>query len=126
MDTIFIRGLRIETIVGIYEWERRVKQIVVIDVEMTADIRQAAASQNVSDTLDYHAIALRLMAFVQEQQFLLLETLAERCAELLQSEFSVAWLRLCATKPTAVPSAQGVGVQIERGALNRNEKRGSV
>ncbi len=115
MDTIFIRGLRIETIVGIYEWERRVNQLIVLDVEMATDIRKAAASQNVRDTLDYHAIALRLTAFVQEQQFLLIETLAERCAELLQSEFSVAWLRLCVTKPDAATSAQGVGVQIERG-----------
>lgn len=115
MDTIFIRALRIETIVGIYDWERRVKQIVVLDVEMATDIRKAAASQNVKDTLDYHAISLRLTAFIQEQQFLLLETLAERCAELLQREFFVPWLRLCVTKPTAVPFAQGVGVQIERG-----------
>lgn len=115
IDTVFIRGLHIETIVGIYDWERRVKQSIVLDVEMAADIRKAAASQNVSDTLDYHAIALRLDAFIQEQQFLLLETLAERCAELLQREFNIAWLRLCVTKPTAVSSAQGVGVQIERG-----------
>lgn len=115
MDIIFIHGLRIETIVGIYDWERRVKQSIVLDVEMSADIRKAAASQNVSDTLDYHAISIRLTTFIQEQQFLLLETLAERCAELLQREFSVVWLRLRVTKPTAVTSAQGVGVLIERG-----------
>lgn len=115
MDTIFIRSLRIETIIGIYDWERSVKQSVLLDIEMAADIRKAAASQNVSDTLDYHAIALRLTAFIQEQKFLLLEALAEHCAELLQREFNIAWLRLCVTKPTAVPSAEGVGVQIERG-----------
>lgn len=115
MDTIFIRGLRIDTVIGIYDWERRIRQAVVLDVEMATDIRKAAASQNLSDTLDYHAISLRLTAFIQAQQFLLLETLAERCAELLQREFSIAWLRLCVIKPTAVPSAQGVGVQIERG-----------
>lgn len=115
MDIIFIRCLRIDTIVGIYDWERSVRQAIVLDVEMATDISKAAASQNVSDTLDYHAIAIRLTAFIQEQKFLLLETLAERCAELLQSEFSIAWLRLCVTKPTAVQSAQGVGVQIERG-----------
>jgi len=115
MDIIFIRGLRIDTIIGIYDWERRVRQTIVLDVEMATDIRNAAVSQNVSDTLDYHAISLRLTAFIQEQQFLLLEALAERCAELLQREFSIAWLRLYVTKPTAVSSAQGVGVQIERG-----------
>lgn len=115
MDTVFIRGLRIDTIIGIYEWERRVRQTIVLDVEMATDIRQAAASQNVGDTLDYHAIAVRLTAFIQEQQFLLLEALAERCAELLQREFSIVWLRLCVAKPTAVLSARGVGVHIERG-----------
>lgn len=115
MDTIFIRSLRIDTIIGIYDWERRVRQTVVLDVEMATDIRKAAASQNVGDTLDYYAISLRLIEFIQEQQFLLLEALAERCAELLQREFSITWLRLCVTKPTAVQSAQGVGVQIERG-----------
>jgi 7,8-dihydroneopterin aldolase/epimerase/oxygenase len=115
MDSIFIRGLRIETLIGIYDWERRVKQTLVLDVEMATDIRKAAASQSVGDTLDYHAIALRLTAFIQNEKFLLLETLAEHCAELLQNEFNIAWLRLCVTKPTAVPTAQGVGVQIERG-----------
>lgn len=115
MDTIFIRGLRIETIIGIYDWERAVKQAVLLDVEMAVDIRKAALSQSVTDTLDYYTIALRLTAFIQAEQFLLLETLAERCAELLQREFDIAWLRLCVTKPTAVLTAQGVGVQIERG-----------
>ena len=115
MDSVFIRGLRIDTIIGIYDWERRVRQSIVLDVEMATDIRAAAASQQVGDTLDYHAIALRLTAFIQEQQFLLLETLAERCAELLQSEYAVGWLRLCVAKPTAVPAAQAVGIQIERG-----------
>lgn len=115
MDTIFIRGLHVEAIIGIYEWERRVRQLIVLDVEMVADIRRAALSQNVADTLDYHAISTRLTAFIQEQQFLLLETLAERCAEWLQREFSIAWLRFTVAKPTAVVSAQSVGVQIERG-----------
>lgn len=115
MDIIFIRGLRIDTVIGIYDWERSINQTVILDVEMSTDIRKAAASQSVSDTLDYHAISLRLTAFIQEQKFLLLETLAERCAEILQHEFHVQWLRLCVTKPTAVTSAQGVGVQIERG-----------
>ncbi|HET8710686.1 MAG TPA: dihydroneopterin aldolase [Spongiibacteraceae bacterium] len=115
MDTIFIRGLRIETIIGIYDWERCVRQVVVLDVEMAADIRAAAVSQSVGDTLDYHAIAMRLTTFIQEQKFRLLETLVERCAELLQREFSIVWLRLCVTKPTAVRAASAVGVQIERG-----------
>jgi dihydroneopterin aldolase len=115
MDIIFIRELYIDTIIGVYDWERRVRQTIVLDVEMATDIRKAAVSQNVDDTLDYHAIALRLTAFIQERQFQLLETLAEHCAELLRREFSIAWLKLRVTKPTAVSAASGVGVQIERG-----------
>lgn len=115
MDIIFIRELRIETIIGIYDWERGVKQIVLLDVEMAADIQRAAASQSITDTLDYHAIALRLDEFVREKQFLLLETLAQSCADLLQREFHIAWLRLRVTKPGAIAAAQGVGVLIERG-----------
>lgn len=118
MDIIFIRGLRIETIIGIYAWERTVKQSVLLDIEMATDIRKAALSQSVTDTLDYHAISMRLTAFIQNEKFLLLETLAERCAELLQREFNIGWLLLSVTKPTAVSAAQGVGVRIERGVKN--------
>ena len=115
MDIVFIRDLQIEAIIGIYEWERSVRQRIVLDLELASDIRKAAASENVADTLDYHAIAMRFDAFVTAQQFRLLETLAEQCAELLQREFHVTWLRLSAAKPTAVIAASAVGVRIERG-----------
>ncbi len=115
MDIVFIRELRIEAVIGIYAWERSVRQCVVLDLEMATDIRAAAQSGSVSDTLDYHAISTRLDSYVREQQFELLEMLAERCAELLMREFGVAWLRLRAAKPTAIAAAQAVGVVIERG-----------
>ena len=115
MDIVFIRGLRIETIIGIYEWERSLRQCVLLDLEMATDIRAAANSGAVKETFDYHAISLRLDEYVRAEQFELLETLAERCAELLMREFGVTWLRLSAIKPTAIAAAQAVGVTIERG-----------
>lgn len=115
MDIVFIRGLRIDTIIGIYEWERRVHQGVVLDIDMAADIARAAASEKIGDALDYHAISERLQQFVGGQQFLLVETLAEQCAQLLMTEFGVPWLRLRLAKPTAIPAALEVGVEIERG-----------
>jgi dihydroneopterin aldolase len=115
MDSVFIRELRIETVIGIYDWERKVRQCVVLDIEMATDIRAAADSGSVKDTLDYHAISVRLDTYVRAQRFELLETLAERCAELIMGEFDVKWLRLCVAKPTAIRAAQAVGIIIERG-----------
>ncbi len=115
MDTVFIRGLQIDTVIGIYDWERRVRQAVVFDIEMAADVARAAASEAIADALDYHAISERLQQFVGEQQFLLIETLAEQCAQLLMQEFGVPWLRLRLAKPTAITAAAEVGVVIERG-----------
>lgn len=116
MDSVFIRELRIEAVIGIYEWERRARQTLVFDIEMAADTARAAASGNIADALDYHAVCVRLDEFVVTGRFELLETLAERCAELLMREFRVPWLRLRVAKPTAVAAAAAVGIQIERGA----------
>jgi dihydroneopterin aldolase len=115
MDIVYIRALAIETVIGIYAWERGVKQQVIIDLDMATDIRAAAASENIADALDYHAISVRLGEFVGAGSFLLIETLAERCAELVMREFKVRWLRLRLAKPGAVPAASAVGVVIERG-----------
>lgn len=115
MDIVYIRALQIETLIGIYDWERSVRQRVVIDLEMATDIRRAAASENISDALNYAAISQRLGEFVGGGSFLLIETLAEQCAELVMREFGVRWLRLRLAKPTAVAAAQEVGVLIERG-----------
>lgn len=115
MDTVYIRALRIETLIGIYDWERSVRQEVVLYLEMAADIRRAAASRDIADALDYAAISQRLVDFVGSGSFLLIETLAEQCAELVMREFGVRWLRLRLAKPTAVAAAQEVGLVIERG-----------
>lgn len=115
MDIIFLRDLRIDTVIGIYDWERRIRQTVSLDLEMGADIRKAAASDAIEDTLNYKAVAKRVISFVEESQFQLVETLAERVAELVLNEFQIPWLRLRLNKTGAVRGARDVGVIIERG-----------
>lgn len=115
MDIVFLRDLRIETVIGVYDWEREVKQTVVLDVEMSADIAKAAASDHIDDTLDYKSVAKRLIEFVEQSEFQLVETLAERCAQIIREEFGVAWVRLTLNKIGAVSNARDVGVIIERG-----------
>jgi dihydroneopterin aldolase len=116
MDIIYLRDLRIETIIGIYDWERSVKQTVILDLDMAADISKAAASDDIADTLDYKTVAKRLISFVEQSEFQLVETLAERTAEIVLNEFAVPWLKLKVNKQGAVRGARDVGVIIERGA----------
>ncbi len=115
-DTVFIEDLRIETVIGIYDWERRIRQVVALDLEMAFDNRKPAASDRIEDTLDYKAVSKRLIAFVEAAHFELVETLAERCAEIVLREFKVPWLRLKLAKPGAVRGSKSVGVMIERGS----------
>jgi dihydroneopterin aldolase len=115
MDIVFIRGLRVDTVIGIYDWEREIRQTLILDLEMGTDISKAAASEDIADTLDYKAVSKRLAGFIEESEFLLVETLAERCAELLLREFDIPWLRLSVNKKGAVSLAEDVGVIIERG-----------
>ena len=115
MDIVFLRGLRIETTIGIYDWEKQIKQPVVLDLEMGADVARGAATDRIEDALDYKRVSKRLKAFVAESRFELVETLAERCAALLREEFGVPWLRLSVNKIGAVSGAADVGVIIERG-----------
>jgi dihydroneopterin aldolase len=115
MDIVFIEDLRIETVIGIYDWERNIRQTVALDLEMAFDNRRAAASDRIEDTLDYKAVAKRLIGFVENSHFELVETLAERCAELVLGEFRTPWLRLKLSKPGAVRGSRAVGVVIERG-----------
>lgn len=115
MDTIFLRDLRIETIIGIYDWERTTPQTVSIDLEMAWDTARAAASDDIADTLDYKAVAKRLIAFVGESRFQLVETLAERIATIIREEFGVVWVRVTLHKPGAVRGSKDVGIIIERG-----------
>jgi dihydroneopterin aldolase len=115
MDIIFLNDLRIDAVIGIFDWERRVKQTLVFDFEMGADIRKAAASDHIDDTLNYKAVAKRVIEFVEASEFQLVETLAERVAQLILEEFKVPWLRLKLNKVGAVRYARDVGVIIERG-----------
>jgi dihydroneopterin aldolase len=115
MDRVFIEDLRIETTIGIYDWEKKIRQVVAFDIEMAFDNTRPAGSDKIEDTLDYKAVSKRLKAFVGESKFELVETLAERCAEIIRAEFGVEWLRLKLSKPGAVTDSKAVGVIIERG-----------
>ena len=115
MDRVFIEGLEIEALIGIYDWERRIRQPLVFDLEMAFDNRKPAATDAIADTLDYKAVSKRLIAFVENSHYELVETLAERCAAIIREEFGVAWVRLKLSKPGAVRGAHSVGVRIERG-----------
>ena len=115
MDIVFLRGLRIETTIGIYDWEKAIKQPVVLDLEMASDVARGAASDRIEDALDYKAVSKRLKQFVGDSRFELVETLAERCAAIIRDEFGVPWVRLTLNKIGAVSDSEGVGVIIERG-----------
>jgi dihydroneopterin aldolase len=113
-DRVFIEALEIECLIGIYDWERTVRQNVVLDIEMAFDNRVPAGSDAIEHTLDYKAVSKRLMQFVGDSSYGLVETLAEQCAAIILNEFSVAWVRLKLAKPGAVRGARSVGVIIER------------
>ncbi|SIQ19707.1 dihydroneopterin aldolase [Solilutibacter tolerans] len=115
MDIVFIEALEIDTVIGIYDWERQINQKVVLDIEMAFDNRRPAASDDIVDTLNYKDVSKRLIAFVGESKFGLVESLAERCADIIREEFGVPWLRLKLSKPGAVTGSRAVGVIIERG-----------
>ncbi|MGM0565038.1 MAG: dihydroneopterin aldolase [Pseudomonadota bacterium] len=115
MDIVYIRDLRIDTIIGIYDWEREIRQIVSLDLEMATDIARAARSDRIEDTLDYKAVAKRIIQFVRDSDFELVEKLAEAIAALVLAEFPTPWLRLKLGKPGAVRGSEEVGVVIERG-----------
>ena len=114
MDIIFLRGLTTECIIGIWDWERRVKQKVVVDLEMGADIRRAAGSDRIDDTLDYKSVSKRLLQFIGDSEFQLVETLTERIAELVITEFLVPWVRVRLNKQGAIRGSRDVGILIER------------
>jgi dihydroneopterin aldolase len=115
MDTIYLHGLTVDAVIGIWEWERKIRQKVVIDIDMDADIRKAAASDSVADTLDYKLVAKRVIHLAETSGFQLVETLAERVAEIVRNEFDVPWVRVKINKPGAIRGSRDVGVIIERG-----------
>jgi dihydroneopterin aldolase len=113
-DRIFLHGLEIECIIGFIEWERRIKQTVVLDIEMPVDCARAAVNDDVADTLDYKKVAKRVIAFVSESEFKLVETMAHRLALTILDEFSIEWVRLSINKPGAIRGSKDVGVAVER------------
>ena len=115
MDIIYLHDLKIECVIGIWDWERKIKQRVIIDLDMGFDIRRAAQTDAIDDTLNYKAVAKRLQQFVGDSRFQLVETMAERVAEILLAEFKLAWVRVRINKRGAVRGAGDVGVMIERG-----------
>lgn len=116
MDIVYIRGLEVKTVIGIYDWEKAIRQTITIDLEMSSDISKAAATDEISEALDYKAVSKRLIDFVEQSKFQLVETLAERIASIVLDEFAVGWLRLRLGKPGAVTGSRDVGVIIERGS----------
>ena len=114
MDKIFIHALKAEAIIGIYDWERQVRQTVLIDIEFAADVRKAAMTDSIEDTLNYKRVAKRILAFVEGSKFHLIETLAEHVAMLVLEEFGLTWVRITLSKPGAVRSSKDVGVSLER------------
>ena len=113
-DRIFLRGLTAECIIGFIDWERRVKQTVVVDLEIPVDCRLAALTDAVADTVDYKKVAKRVLAFIEASEFKLVETLAQRLALLILEEFPLEWIRLSINKPGAIRNSRDVGVSIER------------
>ncbi|MFT5132772.1 MAG: dihydroneopterin aldolase [Gammaproteobacteria bacterium] len=118
MDIIYLNDLRIETVIGIYDWERQTKQTVILDIQMGTDISKAASSDAIEDTINYKAVAKRLFSFVGESEFELVETLAERITEVLLNEFNIPWCRLQLNKQGALRGVRDVGIIIERGRKN--------
>lgn len=116
MDKIFLDELKIDTIIGIWDWERKIRQTVIIDLEMSADIARAAATDSVEDTLNYKSVAKRVQQFVGDSSFQLVETLAERIAGIIRDEFGVAWVKVRVHKPGAIRGSKDVGIEIERGS----------
>ncbi|MBS83411.1 MAG: dihydroneopterin aldolase [Gammaproteobacteria bacterium] len=115
MDTIFIKELCIETIIGIYDWEREIKQFVCIDLELSTEIKKASDTDDITNTVDYKAVAKRVKSFVEESKFLLIEALAEQTVNIILKEFNVSHVKGRFSKPGAVTGSKEVGVIIERG-----------
>lgn len=120
MDKIFLQDLRVEAVIGIWEWERRIRQTVSLDLELATDVRKASASDAIEDALDYKGIAKRLISVVESSEFSLVETLAETLARIIVVEFGVAWVRLSVSKPGAIEGSRNVGVVIERSTGDYN------
>jgi len=117
MDIIYLSQLKLETLIGVYDWERQAKRVIFIDLELATDTRRAASTDDLAHTVDYGALAQRLTELAEKSEFFLIETLADRFANLILQEFNVRWVRLKLSKRGAIPTADDVGLIIERGSL---------
>ncbi len=115
MDIVFIKQLEVISTIGVYDWEKSLQQKLYFDLEMAFDNKPAAASDDINLALNYFSVSEKVNQFAQNHQFELLETMAERVASLIMEQFSVPWIKVTLHKPGALPKAQSLGVQIERG-----------
>ncbi len=115
MDIIFLGGLQIETIIGIFDWERETKQTVILDIEMAYDIQKAAVTDDIAFTLDYKAVSKRIIAFVEASNYFLVERLTVEIADIIINEFNVPWVKVTLNKKGAIRGASDVGIIVERG-----------
>lgn len=115
-DKVLIEGLTVLTTIGVYEWEKTIKQKLILDLEMSWDNKPAGESDDVSLCLDYFLVSQSITSFIQSTQFELIECVAERVAQLVIQKFSVQWLKLKVSKPSAIANASNVAVVIERSA----------
>ncbi len=115
MDIIFLGGLEIETIIGIYDWERETKQTIALDIEMAFDIQKAAETDDIQYTLDYKTVSKRIISYVEKSNFFLVETLISEIANIIINEFNVPWVKITLNKKGAIRGASDVGIIIERG-----------
>lgn len=119
-DILYVSDLQVNATIGVAEWERPLKQIISLDFELLTDVRKVAASDNIEDTINYRSIAKRLIEYIEQSSFTLIETLAERCAEIILNEFNVKAVRLRMSKPGAVRYSKDSGLRIERGEWPRD------
>lgn len=125
-DIVYIRDLQVETIIGIFDWERKIKQTVSIDIEMATDIAKAAKSDHIDDAINYKAVGKRIIQFVEESEYQLIETMVETIAQIVLKEFNVNWLRLRVSKPGALRGAKDVGLVIEREKIDVKSEESSL
>tara|TARA_R110000787_G_scaffold82853_4_gene178915 strand:+ start:665 stop:1051 length:387 start_codon:yes stop_codon:yes gene_type:complete len=126
VDMVYIRELEVDTIIGIYDWEREVRQTISLDLDMATDISRAAHSDNIDDALNYKAVAKRLIQFIENSNCLLVERLADQVAQIVITEFAVPWVRLRLSKPGALRGSRDVGLIIERGTRPAPGTQGSA
>ncbi len=115
MDIVFIRDLEVKTVIGVFDWERKIRQRLVFNIELGTDISASAKSDSLEDTLDYKAISHAIEEFAEASSYQLVEALVEAVAEMVLRDFEVRWISITLDKPGAVSCARSVGVKIERG-----------